>query len=520
MIGQVTKIFLSSFVDSGIQYPAGSILVKIAATASPVSSMITSIYARPTSNVLVPAINEYVILEYGPDNSTAGAYYYTDVIPTSDNINNNISDASYNRDIKQPTAIAYTNPVQPNTQNNAVADNNDLIVGTVSRIQPFIGDKLIYGRFGNTIRLGVTNKTFKQTVNTNPNWTGTNDSSPITIISNKSNSGIEDINSDNSCIILTHDQKLITFKGANSNIGKQVIALSKYNKSQVALSATRVVLNASNDFIILNSKKSTILASKNWVADMDTVMTLLDGLVSQVNSLISGLSASVASGTITTLGSTIVPIKTAVTKIKSQLLLMQNNTSNIRAIETPNIPNTNIAAIAETPYTSVTQHDLLTTTDKLPDTTNILGDLNPDGFISPMNESTYVIKSKFGPRIPPKDGASSNHGGIDFSTFGKTGIPLYAIADGIVKTSGYQNPNDSSVGYGLRMYITHASGFESLYAHLSNTTAPTGKSVKQGDIIGYSGNTGNSTGPHLHFELHKNGVKVDPLKYIPQIKTT
>lgn len=100
------------------------------------------------------------------------------------------------------------------------------------------------------------------------------------------------------------------------------------------------------------------------------------------------------------------------------------------------------------------------------------------------------------------------HQGTDFGA--KKGTPLLSVYDGTVSYAGWMN------GYGNVVKIKHPNGFESLYAHQSRLNARRGQRVKKGDIIGYAGSTGRSTGVHLHFGLTKSGKWVDPLKYLQQ----
>ena len=129
-------------------------------------------------------------------------------------------------------------------------------------------------------------------------------------------------------------------------------------------------------------------------------------------------------------------------------------------------------------------------------------------YIWPINDSNpeAKISSKFGPRKAPKAGASTNHGGIDLAVPVKT--PVYATAEGKVTFAG--NANKA----GIMVTIDHQNGMVSKYMHLNSYRVSPGEIVKQGDLIAYSGNTGNSTGPHLHFQMELNGTKVDPLIYL------
>lgn len=98
------------------------------------------------------------------------------------------------------------------------------------------------------------------------------------------------------------------------------------------------------------------------------------------------------------------------------------------------------------------------------------------------------------------------HNGIDIPL--NVGSEVRAFADGTVRESG------ESPSYGIYLVISHENGFESVYAHLSGVNRGVGAEVRQGEVIAYSGNTGMVTGPHLHFELHRDGVPVDPEDYI------
>jgi murein DD-endopeptidase MepM/ murein hydrolase activator NlpD len=98
------------------------------------------------------------------------------------------------------------------------------------------------------------------------------------------------------------------------------------------------------------------------------------------------------------------------------------------------------------------------------------------------------------------------HHGVDLAN--KKGTPIYATKSGIVSLATYGS------GYGYYVKIDHGSGYESLYAHMTHYVVKQGQVVVQGQIIGYMGSTGKSTGPHLHFSIYKNGESVNPMDYI------
>ena len=122
------------------------------------------------------------------------------------------------------------------------------------------------------------------------------------------------------------------------------------------------------------------------------------------------------------------------------------------------------------------------------------------------NEGLKRIASGFGIRIDPIYKTVKMHAGLDFSA--PQGTPIYATADGTVRTASY-----SEVGYGNHVIINHGYGYETLYGHMVRVKSRTGQKVKRGEVIGYVGSTGKSTGPHLHYEVHKNGQKLDPVYF-------
>lgn len=126
------------------------------------------------------------------------------------------------------------------------------------------------------------------------------------------------------------------------------------------------------------------------------------------------------------------------------------------------------------------------------------------GFIWPVRG---VISSPFGPRIHPIYGIPSFHTGIDIAV--PEGTAVRAAAGGVVTFSGWQE------GFGLLVTIDHGNGYETYYGHLSKLLVTAGQSVSAGDVIALSGNTGLSTGPHLHFEVRYLGTPVDPRPLLP-----
>ena len=128
----------------------------------------------------------------------------------------------------------------------------------------------------------------------------------------------------------------------------------------------------------------------------------------------------------------------------------------------------------------------------------------------------YKISSLFGSRIDPINGRRDNHTGTDIPAPG--GTPIYAAQDGIVTTV---NRNENASSYGYYCIISHGNGYATLYAHQCQVPPVTeGQTVSKGQVIGYVGTTGRSTGNHLHYELRVNGVRGDVLKLYPGMRFT
>jgi murein DD-endopeptidase MepM/ murein hydrolase activator NlpD len=127
--------------------------------------------------------------------------------------------------------------------------------------------------------------------------------------------------------------------------------------------------------------------------------------------------------------------------------------------------------------------------------------------IQPVNNKDLNrIASGFGYRIDPVYKTVKMHAGLDFAA--PQGTPIYATANGTIKLAG-----NTGNGYGNHVIINHGYGYESLYGHMYRVSSRPGQKVKRGEIIGYVGSTGKSTGPHLHYEVHKNGKRLDPVYF-------
>lgn len=125
---------------------------------------------------------------------------------------------------------------------------------------------------------------------------------------------------------------------------------------------------------------------------------------------------------------------------------------------------------------------------------------------SSMPLKSAKLTSNYGMRNHPVLGGRRNHKGVDLAA--PTGTPIYATADGIIdKAQRFSS-------YGLYICIKHGANLETRFAHMSRLAVAAGERVTKGDLIGYVGSTGRSTGPHLHYEVRVDGVAVNPIPYM------
>jgi murein DD-endopeptidase MepM/ murein hydrolase activator NlpD len=122
------------------------------------------------------------------------------------------------------------------------------------------------------------------------------------------------------------------------------------------------------------------------------------------------------------------------------------------------------------------------------------------------NKDLNRVASGFGYRVDPVYKTIKFHAGLDFAA--PQGTPIYATADGTVTTAG-----NTGNGYGNHVVINHGYGYETLFGHMVRVKVRAGEKIRRGEVIGWVGSTGKSTGPHCHYEVHKNGQKMDPVYF-------
>lgn len=148
------------------------------------------------------------------------------------------------------------------------------------------------------------------------------------------------------------------------------------------------------------------------------------------------------------------------------------------------------------------QHNLTALQDYLITNDSIIGAI-PSG--RPVGEDSWV-SSFFGQRVDPFSGKKAFHSGLDYA--GRAGSTVHASADGIVSWSGQRS------GYGGLVEIDHGNGYVTRYAHNKELKVTTGDRVKKGEVVALMGSTGRSTGPHVHFEILRDGRPVNPSNYL------
>lgn len=127
--------------------------------------------------------------------------------------------------------------------------------------------------------------------------------------------------------------------------------------------------------------------------------------------------------------------------------------------------------------------------------------------VQPVSNKTLErVASGFGYRIDPIYKTPKMHTGIDFTA--AMGTPIYATGDGVVSEANFDNS-----GYGNHVIVNHGYGYQTLYGHMVKIKSRRGERVKRGQVIGWVGSSGKSTGPHCHYEVIKNGQKIDPVHF-------
>ncbi len=258
----------------------------------------------------IPLIGESVVILQGasgeskPEKRNSNTtYYYLNPVSIQKNPHNNSLPTSKTLLSSATSAIGYAAAAAGVPGVAGGGGEKELGAGfserdDVGSLQPFIGDVLLEGRFGHSIRLGYSPKGSK--TSESPSWSSSTDNDPITIISNGRKSGgsynkfiIEDVNDDLSSIWLGSSQK-IKLTPAQTGIGGADNP-SSYGKPSIYLNSDRVFLNAKKESVIIAAKKDIINATPGWQMEMDKLFTLIEKLASELKDLTSA-AATYATG--------------------------------------------------------------------------------------------------------------------------------------------------------------------------------------------------------------------------------
>jgi len=203
-------------------------------------------------------------------------------------------------------------------------------------------------------------------------------------------------------------------------------------------------------------------------------------------------------------------LEVKIAQTRSEMYLLNRQSAQLAQAVTDMLQQQQDAIIAAAMQSVWAQLQLWLQTNNVGQIPTSAGHSTKYRFIWP--EPTSQISQGFGPTTfwfePPYAGYPHFHTGIDLVA--PFGSPVYAADDGLVALVG-----SSSSGYGNYVVIAHAGGFDTLYGHLSTALVKVGQKVTQGTVVGLEGSTGNSTGPHLHFELRIGQRPVDPTPYLP-----
>jgi len=296
-----------------------------------------------TNSRKIPVIGEQVYVLVGNSDEASGASnstknYYLSTVGIQNNVNHNaLPKLTKAEGSSVPNFGQVSNgiPAQSSTDSP-----NDLGIGfeevsNLSQLQPFIGDVIHEGRFGQSIRFGYTPQGTKRNDNrikgvvTEPSWKSTDPKSPITIIRNGAGESrgynkfvIEDINKDDSSIWLGSKQTIGLTPSNSFTLG--VTPTNLYKNPQIILNSDRIVLNSKSDSVLISGDKSVNVSTPNWKADMDVIFSQLESITDALLQLAPQLTAAAnAGGPVPSLSAGGPQLLSTITQVKTQLTLMK-----------------------------------------------------------------------------------------------------------------------------------------------------------------------------------------------------
>lgn len=270
----------------------------------------TEIIAYPLNTNIkrVPLIGESVLIipstiSEGNSTKLVQRQYYIDIVSIQQNVHQNalpnVNTIKVTNNISTYEEVSAGNPNTSGGQSIVDLGKGFVERTDVGSLQPFLGDILIEGRFGHSLRFGYSPNESDTTQA--PSWESDVVENPITILSNGRKSAgqynkfiVENINDDLSSMWLTSTQK-VGLTTSQKNIGMGVDSQKNFNKPSAILNSDRIILNSKSDYIILSGAKSVNIATPKWAMDMDKMFTILEGIIQQLADLTSG-TATFATG--------------------------------------------------------------------------------------------------------------------------------------------------------------------------------------------------------------------------------
>ena len=264
----------------------------------------------------IPVVGEYVCIQKAPSDkmSTFGygqtIFYYSNPVSLQGNVNSNVllnASTLKGNSVGLDYGITSLGIPNPSIGKSTDTKNKEFVeVSSLSQLQPYTGDVIHEGRFGQSIRFGYTPQNAESSIS--PSWTSNDPKAPITILRNGAGNSsgynkfvIEDVNEDDTSIWMTSKQK-VSLKPSNGfSLG--VIPIGQYSNPQLILNSDRVVINSKSDSVLISGNKSVNVSTPNWKADMDTIFSQLETTITELTK-VAAVVNGIAPGSVDVVGLT------------------------------------------------------------------------------------------------------------------------------------------------------------------------------------------------------------------------
>jgi hypothetical protein len=294
--------YKESIDSSGNIRPKGTIVVRTKPGGT-ANARTIEIEAAPFNvhDYTVPLIGEHVTLITSISvlsniDKIRSRYYYTNTVNILDNINSNIFKGSFNTTVSNMSNVLLSNGIRNVSANTTSNTLKTFTITDISPLQPFEGDRLIQSRNGSSLRFSSTVLGNTSIYSQTPTWSGLKNGDPIITIANgiksitrnASQYAIENINDDASSLYLTSTQQIDLSVSHPITLG--LIPINTYQRSQIIANSNRIILNASDDALILAGKKTVSISTPGWSVDMDKMFTQINTMQQQLVQLTTQLT--------------------------------------------------------------------------------------------------------------------------------------------------------------------------------------------------------------------------------------